>query len=106
MEKQKDKDKKMEIELTREEASGTYSNLVMITHSPSEFVFDFIAIMPGQTKAKVMKRMILTPEHAKRFSNALQDNIRRYEELHGEIKARSKNDPQQPFKYRGPLPEA
>ncbi len=105
MEKQK-QEKKMEIELTKEEAPGTYSNLVMITHSPSEFVFDFIAIMPGLTKAKVMKRMVLTPEHAKRFSNALQDNIRRYEDLHGEIKSRSKTDPQQPLSYRGPLPEA
>ncbi len=103
---EKKKDKKMEIELTREEAPGTYSNLVMITHSPSEFVFDFIAIMPGLTKAKVMKRMILTPEHAKRFSRALQDNIRRYEELHGEIKERGKNEPQQHISFRGPLPEA
>lgn len=96
----------MEIELSKEEAPGTYSNLVMITHSPSEFVFDFIAVMPGLTKAKVMKRMVLTPEHAKRFSRALNDNIHRYEELHGEIKSKSKNDPQQPFNYRGPLPEA
>ncbi len=103
---EKGKEKKMEIELTREEAPGTYSNLVMITHSPSEFVFDFIAIMPGLTKAKVMKRMILTPEHAKRFSRALQDNIRRYEELHGEIKDRGKNEPQQHISFRGPLPEA
>ncbi|MDG5766675.1 DUF3467 domain-containing protein [Balneolales bacterium ANBcel1] len=102
---EKKKDKKMEIELPKEEAPGTYSNLVMITHSPSEFVLDFIAIMPGLTKAKVVKRMILTPEHAKRFSHALQDNIRRYEELHGEIKTRGKNE-QQPFNYRGPLPEA
>lgn len=103
---EKKKDKKMEIELTREEAPGTYSNLVMITHSPSEFVFDFIAVMPGLTKAKVVKRMILTPEHAKRFSKALQDNIRRYEESYGEIQVRGKHDPQQPFNYRGPLPEA
>lgn len=100
------KDQKMEIELSREEAHGTYSNLVMITHSPSEFVFDFIAIMPGLTKAKVMKRMVLTPEHAKRFSHALKENIARYEDLHGEIQAKGKNDPQQPFNYRGPLPEA
>lgn len=100
------KDKKMEIELSKDEAPGTYSNLVMITHSPSEFVFDFIAIMPGLTKARVMKRMVLTPEHAKRFSKALLDNIRRYEELHGEIQVKGKSDVQQPFNYRGPLPEA
>lgn len=98
--------KKMEIELGKDEATGTYSNLVMITHSPSEFVFDFIAVMPGLTKARVMKRMILTPEHAKRFSKALNENVRRYEEQHGEIPLRDRPDNHQPFQYRGPLPEA
>ena len=53
----------MEIELKEEEATGTYSNLVMITHSPSEFILDFIAVMPGLPKAKVVKRMILTQEN-------------------------------------------
>ncbi|MEX0929418.1 MAG: DUF3467 domain-containing protein [Balneolales bacterium] len=100
----KSDNKKIEIELTKEEASGTYSNLVMITHSASEFILDFIAVMPGLPKAKVQKRMILTPEHAKRFSNALRDNLKRYEELHGTIPAKNKVD--QPFNYRGPLPEA
>ena len=50
----------MEIELSEAESMGTYSNLVMITHSPSEFIADFIAVMPGVPKAKVVKRMILT----------------------------------------------
>lgn len=105
MSEQQKKQKKMEIELTKEEATGTYSNLVMITHSASEFVFDFIAVMPGVPKAKVQKRLVLTPEHAKRFAGALNDNIRRYEEMHGEIKmSKSKQNPS--FNYRGPLPEA
>ncbi|MEX0772297.1 MAG: DUF3467 domain-containing protein [Balneolales bacterium] len=103
MEKKKD-NKQVEIELTKEEATGTYSNLVMITHSASEFILDFIAVMPGLPKAKVQKRMVLTPEHAKRFSNALQENLKRYEDLHGKIKAKDKVE--QPFNYRGPLPEA
>lgn len=101
---QKKPNKKIEIELTKDEASGTYSNLVMITHSASEFILDFIAVMPGLPKAKVQKRMILTPEHAKRFSHALQDNLNRFEKLHGEIQTKDK--PDQPFNYRGPLPEA
>ena len=94
---------KLEIELTQEEASGTYSNLVMITHSPSEFILDFIAVMPGVPKAKVAKRMILTPDHAKRLANALVDNIRRYEEEHGTINTRDKVEIPM---YRGPQPEA
>ena len=98
------KNKQLEIELTKEEATGTYSNLVMITHSPSEFIFDFIAVMPGLPKAKVVKRLVLTPDHAKRLANALNDNISRYEKQHGPIKSSGKQDI--PFNYRGPLPEA
>lgn len=106
MDQKKSKDKKLEVELTKEEAGGTYSNLVMITHSSSEFILDFLSVMPGVQKAKVQKRMILTPEHAKRLANALNDNIKRYEDAYGEIKVKDKKDQQQPFNYRGPLPEA
>lgn len=98
------KPKQMEINLPDTEAQGTYSNLVMITHSPSEFVLDFIAVMPGVPKAKVVKRMILTPDHAKRLSNALNENISRYEKEHGAITSKEKFDV--PFNYRGPKPEA
>ncbi len=96
--------KPLEIELTNDEASGTYSNLVMITHSASEFILDFIAVMPGLPKAKVVKRLILTPDHAKRLSAALLDNVKRYEEQHGLID--TKDRPDVPFTYRGPVPEA
>jgi len=98
------KQKQLEINLPDGEAQGTYSNLVMITHSPSEFILDFIAVMPGVPKAKVVKRMILTPDHAKRLSNALNENVRRYEEEHGAITSKEKFDV--PFNYRGPTPEA
>lgn len=98
------KGKPIEIELKEEESTGTYSNLVMITHSPSEFVFDFIAMMPAVKKAKVVKRLILTPDHAKRLANALNENIRKYEAEHGIITIKEKFDI--PFNYRGPKPEA
>ena len=92
----------MEIELSEAESMGTYSNLVMITHSPSEFVIDFIAVMPGVPKAKVAKRMILTPDHAKRLMNALQDNVSKYEVEHGAIQNKNNDIPM----YRGPQAEA
>ncbi len=101
---QKKQGKKIEIELKEDEAQGTYSNLVMITHSPSEFILDFLSVMPGVKKARVMKRMILTPDHAKRLSNALNENVRRYEDEHGTISSKEKFDV--PFNYRGPTPEA
>ncbi|NBB77308.1 MAG: DUF3467 domain-containing protein [Bacteroidetes bacterium] len=94
----------IEIELKEDEATGTYSNLVMITHSPSEFVFDFISMMPAVKKAKVVKRLVLTPDHAKRLANALNENIRKYENEHGTITIKEKFD--MPVNYRGPKPEA
>jgi hypothetical protein len=74
------------IELSEDIAEGIYSNLAMIAHSNSEFVIDFIRLMPGVPKAKVKSRIVITPEHAKRLSNALIDNIRKYEDTFGDIK--------------------
>lgn len=102
--KKKQNQQNMEVELPESEASGTYSNLVMITHSPSEFIIDFLSVMPGVPKAKVTKRMILTPDHAKRLYGALGDNLKKYESQFGEIKGNEK--PQPNMNYRGPIPEA
>lgn len=74
------------IELDEAIAEGTYSNLAIINHSISEFVVDFVNIMPGAPKSKVKARIILTPQHAKRLLNALSDNLNRFEQAHGEIK--------------------
>lgn len=74
------------IELDEQTSEGTYSNLAIINHSVSEFVVDFVNIMPGRPKAKVKSRIILTPQHAKRFLKALADNVSRFEQAHGEIK--------------------
>ena len=76
----------LNIELDEAIADGVYSNLAIINHSVSEFVVDFINIMPGRPKSKVKSRIILTPQHAKRFLKALNDNVTRFEAAHGEIK--------------------
>ncbi|MGL5014954.1 MAG: DUF3467 domain-containing protein [Bacteroidales bacterium] len=77
---------KIEIEITEDIAEGIYANLAVITHSSSEFVADFIRIMPGTPKSKVKSRIILTPENAKRLLLALEDNISGYERNFGKIK--------------------
>ena len=74
------------IELDEKVAEGTYSNLAIINHSVSEFVVDFVSIMPGTPKSKVKSRIILTPQHAKRLLKALGENVSRFEKSHGEIK--------------------
>ncbi|AWA29728.1 DUF3467 domain-containing protein [Flavobacterium magnum] len=74
------------IELDEKTAEGTYSNLAIINHSASEFVLDFVCIMPGTPKAKVKSRIVLTPQHAKRLLKAMGENIHRFESAHGEIK--------------------
>jgi hypothetical protein len=76
----------IQIELADEVAQGIYSNLAIIAHSSSEFVVDFVRLLPGVPKAKVQSRIILTPEHAKRLMLALIDNIKKYEMQNGEIK--------------------
>ncbi|MDR2802612.1 MAG: DUF3467 domain-containing protein [Prevotellaceae bacterium] len=78
--------KEINIELKEEVAQGTYANFAVIAHSQSEFVLDFVCILPGMPKAQVKSRILLTPEHAKRLLSALQDNISKYESAHGKIK--------------------
>ncbi|MDD2380311.1 MAG: DUF3467 domain-containing protein [Mariniphaga sp.] len=86
MDENKQKQQQLNIELSEEVAQGIYSNLAVITHSSSEFVVDFVRVMPGLPKANVKSRVILTPEHAKRLLLALQDNIKKFESVHGPIK--------------------
>lgn len=97
-------DNEISIELSEEIAEGTYSNLAIITHSNTEFVLDFIRIMPGIPKAKVKSRIILTPEHAKRLLGALQDNVNRFEGQNGSIV--SKEDVPYPLNFGGTKGEA
>ena len=74
------------IELSEAVADGVYSNLAIITHNPTEFVVDFVQIIPNVPKAKVKSRVILSPHHAKRLLRALTDNVGRYEAQFGVIK--------------------
>ncbi len=80
------KENQLNIELDESIADGTYANLAIINHSVSEFVVDFVNVMPGTPKAKVKSRIILTPQHAKRLAKALAENVSRFENAHGEIK--------------------
>lgn len=76
----------IKIELNDKEAEGVYANLALITHSPTEMIFDFARIMPGLSKARVQSRIIMTPMHAKLLHRALTDNIKKFEKQYGEIK--------------------
>jgi hypothetical protein len=98
------KENQLNIELSDEQAEGTYSNLAIITHSNAEFIIDFIKMMPGLPKAKVKSRIILTPQHAKRLLRALQENIAKFESVHGPIKDIDQGN--MPFNLGGPTAQA
>ncbi len=93
----------IDIELSEEIAEGVYSNLAIITHSQSEFVIDFIKLMPGVPKAKVKSRVLLTPQHAKRLLKALADNIATFEQVNGKIKDIESSFP---INFGGPTAQA
>jgi hypothetical protein len=97
-------DNQINIELGEEVAEGIYSNLAIITHSNTEFVVDFVRLMPGVPKARVKSRIILTPQHAKRLLKALQENIGKYEGVHGPIK--DTGTPGLPMNLGGPTAQA
>ncbi|CEN40262.1 hypothetical protein CCAN12_780061 [Capnocytophaga canimorsus] len=91
------KEGQLSIELDEKTADGVYSNLAVINHSPSEFVVDFINVMPGVPKARVRSRVILTPQHAKRLLGALAENIQRFEKSSRELLLSKSNN--LPFRF-------
>jgi len=97
---------KINIELKEDVAQGVYANLAIVTHSASEFVLDFVRIVPGIQKARVKSRIIITPDHAKRLISTLKDNVKNYEETHGEIKANINIQNKFPLNFGGPTGEA
>jgi len=85
MAEEKKQANQISIDLPEEVAEGTYSNLAIISHSNSEFIIDFVRLVPNVPKAKVKSRIILTPKHARRLLNALKDNLDKFEKQHGKI---------------------
>jgi len=80
------------IQIDPQQASGVYSNLLLISHRKEEFILDFLFVQPqrtaqGQTVANLRSRVITTPEHMKRILKALEENISRYEQSFGPIQA-------------------
>ena len=94
----------LNIEISEEVAEGQYANLAIITHSHAEFVIDFVNVMPGTPKSKVRSRIILTPQHAKRFMKALTENVGRFEVANGKIQ--DLEEVQLPMNFGGPTAQA
>lgn len=94
----------LNIEITEEIAEGQYANLAIITHSHAEFVLDFVNVMPGTPKSKVKSRLVMTPQHAKRFMKALMENISRFEDSHGVIQ--DLEQVEIPMNFGGPTAQA
>ncbi len=86
------------VELSPEHSDGIYSNIVLIAHSPSEFILDFARMLPGLQKAKVFSRIIMTPQNAYLLRDALEENLKKYEERFGKIKIFGKEDKEIGFK--------
>jgi hypothetical protein len=103
MNEEQKKQGQINIELPEDIAEGTYSNLAVITHSNTEFIVDFVKIMPGIPKAKVKSRVILTPQHAKRLMKALEDNVKKFESINGPIKESKQS---LPLNFGGPTAQA
>jgi len=92
--------KQINVELRDEEAEGIYANFAAITHSPAEFVMDFIRVLPGTKKSRVHARLVMAPQNVKAFVRALQDNIAKYEERHGEIQSSGQTPPEKQIGFQ------
>ncbi|MEA2043133.1 MAG: DUF3467 domain-containing protein [Bacteroidota bacterium] len=105
MAQNKQPENRLNIELSDDVAEGTYSNLAVISHSASEFIVDFVRVMPGVPKAPVKSRIVMNPENAKRLMKALQENIGKFEKNFGKINE-NKGGPNVPMNFGGPAAKA
>ena len=96
---EKNDKKNFDIDFAPEALSGTYSNLVIISHSPSEFVIDFAQSLPGTKNPVVRQRIVMNPFHTKRFLKALVDNVSKFEKNFGEIDEAPANIPTDTVPY-------
>ena len=85
MANQKEQPKNLKLNINPDVATGTYSNLVVVSHNPTEMILDFAQMLPGIEGATVRERIIMNPIHAKRLLAALNDNIKKYEQQFGAI---------------------
>ena len=81
----KPQQKQIQIELDPKAAEGIYSNFVLTGNTPSEFILDFARMLPGFKKAKVLSRIIMTPQSAKSLLTVLNRTVAQYEQNFGEI---------------------
>jgi hypothetical protein len=96
----------IDIELTEDIAIGQYANLATITHSQNEFIIDQVQLMPGMPKGKVKSRVVMTPQNAKRLMLALNDNIKKFEAIHGDISLGDQGAMMPPINFGGTTNQA
>ena len=89
MQPNQSKQRKIKLEMPKD-PSGTYANTVMISHNRNEVIFDFIQVMPHDSRARVQRRIVMNPTSAKLFLKALEDNMQKYESKHGDIELPSR----------------
>lgn len=85
MANQKEQQQNLKLNISPEVSKGTYSNLVVVSHNPTEIILDFAQMLPGVDGAAVRERIIMNPVHAKRLVAALNDNLKKYEQQFGPI---------------------
>jgi hypothetical protein len=89
-----EKPPQIKVELREPEGEGIYSNWVMISYGPSEFIIDFGRALPGLPKIRIYSRIVMTPQHFKNLLAVVEKNVSSYEEKFGEIKTLRDEDKQ------------
>ncbi len=85
--------KQLNLHLPEDIAGGVYSNLTLVNHTQGEFILDFVFIQPMEPRARVRSRVVVNPQHAKRFLAAMADNVSKYEARFGPIAESAPPDP-------------
>jgi hypothetical protein len=107
MQKQLQPQQQIQVQLDESAAEGIYSNFVLTGNTHAEFILDFARMLPGLPKAKVLSRIIMTPQSAKSLQIVLSRTIEQYEKNFGEIKMKGGREASQiGFQAKAGAPEA
>jgi len=74
----------IKINTADEISRSRYSNLMLVSHNPEEFMLDWVLNSPNG--AHLVSRIILSPGNVRRAIEALTINLKQYEDKFGTVK--------------------
>ncbi|MBI4128857.1 MAG: DUF3467 domain-containing protein [Parcubacteria group bacterium] len=75
----------MQVRVPEEISKGRYANIVRVSTTKEEFIFDFGAVHPQDATGVISDRIFMNPAHVKRMIEMLARLMEQYEKNFGTV---------------------